>query len=595
MSSFRERYDVVIVGAGLAGLSLARQLLLETDRRVLLLERREEVPPRRQKVGESLVQLGGYYFSRVLDLEEHLLREHYLKYNLRFHWKTAGRANDRFEDYSQGYIRTFSNVASYQLDRNVLEAELLRLVRKSPRLTFEAGVRDLEVELAERSQNGERPPHLVRRGGREAEAEWVVDATGRGSFLARKLGLRRPNRIRHGSFFWWVDGLVDVERLTDATPRERRLDRRRRRQGHLPAWLATNHFMGDGFWFWVIPLQGKTSLGLVFDTEKIDASDVFSVEKATEWVCREFPLFARDLPEREVLDFGGFRSFSYDCASTIDPSGWALTGEAGRFSDPLYSPGSDLIAIYNTLIVDAVETGDPVDLANRCALYEQLMRSAYSAYLPSYEESYDALGDPESMSLKYGFELATYFVTYVFPFVNDLLTDRRFAVGFLRQFARLGPVNRNLQAFLSGYYRWLRENLPAPAEPVLFDFTELGPLARAEKAFYEVGLEAREAKEVLAAQVGNLLELARFVVAHAASVVLGEPAAREDRGFVEALDPAATQFDPEELARLWTEHRSGEPREWSFDPTVVDRFGASRTAAAPATAAPNRPLEEAHA
>ncbi|HMB51755.1 MAG TPA: FAD/NAD(P)-binding protein, partial [Thermoanaerobaculia bacterium] len=110
----------MILGAGLAGLTLARHLLLDTDRRVTVVERNAEVPVARQKVGESSVQLAGYYFSRVLDLEEHLLTSHYLKYNLRFYWPTPGRDRDAFENYSQAYIRRFSNVCSYQVDRNVL-------------------------------------------------------------------------------------------------------------------------------------------------------------------------------------------------------------------------------------------------------------------------------------------------------------------------------------------------------------------------------------------------------------------------------------------------------------------------------------------
>src|SRR5205085_8799182 len=122
-----ERYDVLIIGAGLAGLSLARQLLLNTDKRILLIDRRAEIPPAKQKVGEATVQLSAYYFSKVLDLEEHLLREHFMKYNLRFYWKTPGRACDCYEDYSQSYIRNLSNIASYQLDRNKIEGELLRL------------------------------------------------------------------------------------------------------------------------------------------------------------------------------------------------------------------------------------------------------------------------------------------------------------------------------------------------------------------------------------------------------------------------------------------------------------------------------------
>jgi flavin-dependent dehydrogenase len=611
------RYDVVILGAGLAGLSLARHLLLETEKSVLLVERRDEIPPKKQKVGESLVQLAGNYFSKVLGLEEYLLRNHYLKYNLRFYWRTAPPGadgpGDRFEDYSQSFIRPISNVASYQLDRNEIERELLRRNLESPRFTFAPGVKALDVELAE-SRDGEAAtgPHRVTFGPskdelRRIEAGWVVDTTGRGRFLAKKRGMARPNEIEHGSFFWWVDGLVDVEKLTDSSPREIRLDPARRHTGHLPYWLATNHFCGEGYWFWVIPLQGKTSLGIVFDNRLIDPSDVFSVEKATEWVCREHPLFARDLPHREVLDFGGFRSYSHDCTQTISADRWALSGEAGRFTDPLYSPGSDLISIYNTLIVKAIESSDRDDggeeLASRCRAAEQIMRAVYSAYVPSYAVSYDTLGDQETFSLKYTWELATYFGMYVFPFLNDLFGERRFALPFLRLFSRLGPVNRSLQALLSDYYQWKKAHRPheiRSAEPRFFDFTELATLREAEKTFYEIGVDLNRARSILTRQVENLEELARFIAAHAASVVLDDPRAVASRRFVEAIDPADFRFEPEAWTERWARCQAecraegaspgeGDDRwRWSVDPAVLERFRVdSETNDAAQAAAPS--------
>ena len=104
-------FDVVIAGAGLAGLTLARHILLYTDKTVLLLDKRNNPPQEApQKYGESLVQCSGYYFSKVLDLEEYLLINHYLKYNLRFYWPTEGLQNHGFEDYSQSYARSLSNI-----------------------------------------------------------------------------------------------------------------------------------------------------------------------------------------------------------------------------------------------------------------------------------------------------------------------------------------------------------------------------------------------------------------------------------------------------------------------------------------------------
>src|SRR5262249_33847850 len=57
----------------------------------------------------------------------------------------------------------------------------------------------------------------------EGEAGWVVDASGRNKVLQKKLGLGRRSPIRHGATFAWVDGLLDIERLTDLSPPERRL------------------------------------------------------------------------------------------------------------------------------------------------------------------------------------------------------------------------------------------------------------------------------------------------------------------------------------------------------------------------------------
>ena len=124
-------YDVTITGAGLAGLTLARHLLLYTDKTVLLLDKRADPPGPTQKVGESLVQLSGYYLSKVLDLEEHLLWEHYLKYNLRFQWKTQGLENRGLEDYNKAFIRLSSNIATFQLDRNLLEAHVLEVCKQN--------------------------------------------------------------------------------------------------------------------------------------------------------------------------------------------------------------------------------------------------------------------------------------------------------------------------------------------------------------------------------------------------------------------------------------------------------------------------------
>ena len=424
-SEATSRYDVIITGAGLAGLSLARQLLMYTGKTVLLLDKLENPPGKSQKVGESLVQLAGYYFSKTLDLELHLLEEHYLKYNLRFHWKTqraeASAKPDYWEDISSASIRNQSNLATFQLDRNILERHMMKVNSEDARFRFIGGARSIKVELAEDDSD-----HKVMWNGGEAIARWVVDASGRPGILKRSLALEKKNQIRHGSTWAWVEGQVNPEKLTGHTHNEVLLHKKRQKMGSYPYFLATNHFCGEGRWFWVIPIHGMTSLGLVYDHSVVNPEDVSNGRKMLDWVAKDWPLFAEDFAKRKIVDEGRFVDYSYDARQTISPQRWALTGESGRFSDPLYSPGSDLIAIYNTLIVDAVQTDDAAELEAKSAWYEQIMRVMYESYIPSYQLSYNCLGDPETLTLKYTFELAVYFGFYVVPFTNQNLYVMKF-------------------------------------------------------------------------------------------------------------------------------------------------------------------------
>ncbi len=81
-----------------------------------------------------------------------------------------------------------------------------------------------------------------------------------------------------------------------------------------------------------------------------------SFERAMEWFAKYQPRLARELEGKRHLlqDFIALRKFSYGCKQVFSGSRWALTGEAGVFLDPFYSPGSDFIAISNTYITELI-------------------------------------------------------------------------------------------------------------------------------------------------------------------------------------------------------------------------------------------------
>jgi hypothetical protein len=224
------------------------------------------------------------------------------------------------------------------------------------------------------------------------------------------------------------------------------------------------------------------------------------------------------------------------------------------------------------MIVDTILEQDPAAQRSKCELYSNLMRVVYDAYVPSYAISYNALGSQQVFTLKYAWELAIYFSFFVFPFINDFFTDTAFVYRFFRKFAQLGPINTNLQQFLSSYYQWWKSHQNRTSK-ILNDFMELTPLKTAETAFYEVGVSVSEAVAVMDRQLNSLKEFARFILAYGTSVVLQDRSVLMNRSFVESIKLHDFTFDPEEMKRRYSPHADcGELYAWSLDPAAMEQF-----------------------
>jgi hypothetical protein len=151
--------------------------------------------------------------------------------------------------------------------------------------------------------------------------------------------------------------------------------------------------------------------------------------------------------------------------------------------------------------------------------------------------------------MKYAWELGVYFTFYVFPFIKEAFTDLRLIPSYLREVAILGKINRNLQQFITDYYRWKKIRQIPANEPQFFDFMEFGALRSAERLFYEVGISPIQTLAVIAQQSLKLIEFARVTVAYICASVSGNESLLKNRQFIEGLDLDNLTFDAENICR----------------------------------------------
>src|ERR1700684_3840062 len=121
-----QSYDVVICGGGLAGMCVARQLKLENSGISVLILEKNRFPLREaaHKVGESTVEIAGFYFREVLQLKPYLKNDQYIKCGLRYFFKEQF---DDFASYPEIGLSEYSSVDSYQIHRGKLENDLYLL------------------------------------------------------------------------------------------------------------------------------------------------------------------------------------------------------------------------------------------------------------------------------------------------------------------------------------------------------------------------------------------------------------------------------------------------------------------------------------
>ena len=437
--------DVAVLGGGVAGLTLALQLHKQRPAtRIAVLERQDHpVPEATHKVGESTVEIAGYYLRHVLGLQEHLRTEQLDKFGLRVFFSHEGN-DDITRRVELGHsVRPSGAVGTYQLDRGRLENALGRML-VADGVHFLPGVKVEDLDLAAESDHHRVTVRTADGATGEIRARWVVDASGRSSLLKRKLGLVKKVGHRANAVWFRIGHPIDIDEWSDDPDWHGRIVDGRRE-------LSTNHLMGPGYWVWLIRLaSGSISIGIVTDSDVHSFEEMNRFDRAMQWLARNEPQCARIIEEHRdrLLDFRIMKDYAYSSEQVFSSDRWCLAGEAGIFLDPFYSPGLDLIAISNGLITDLITRAlDGEDVEELAAIHNTVFFLLIDGWLSIYEKQYPLMGNARVMLCKVIWDTAVYWAVPGLLYFHDKWRHLADLPDVLANLARFSGTSKEVQRF----------------------------------------------------------------------------------------------------------------------------------------------------
>jgi flavin-dependent dehydrogenase len=321
-------YDVIVMGGGPAGSSVASMLARE-GRQVILFEK--EVFPRHH-IGESLMTDTYWTFRRMGLLEKLKASPFVRKYSVQFA-NAAGKESRPFYFFEAVH---HESAITWQVTRAKFDEMLINhaadcgavvhqgvLVKQ---VLFE-GEQAVGVEV--QMQDGSRQQFF---------AKVVVDATGQSAMLSNKFRWRvRDPKLKKAVLYSYFKGAHREPDLNGG------------------ATLVLRTEKGSNGWFWYIPLEDDiTSVGIVADPEYLvqgrgqDLAKIFQEEIEKCEPCR------KRVGEGERVDkIYSILDYSYRSKQNAG-NGFIIIGDAYGFLDPIYSSGVLLALKMAELAADAI-------------------------------------------------------------------------------------------------------------------------------------------------------------------------------------------------------------------------------------------------
>ncbi|MFK4070903.1 NAD(P)/FAD-dependent oxidoreductase [Streptomyces sp. NPDC029674] len=378
-----ERYDVAILGAGMAG-GMLGAVLARNGVKVLLID--AGLHPR-FAVGESTIPYTSAMTRIVAEryrvpeieamasfrgVQDKVSPMSGRKQNFGFVYHRQGREQQP-EEINQLVVPEWQRTENH-LFRQDTDAYLFHLA-VSYGATPLLGTRISDIETG--------PEGVLLRcaKGGEHRAQYLVDCGGYRSPVAEKFQLREePTRARHHSrsLFTHMVGVTPYDRAPSAA-------------GHKqpsPWHHGTLHHVFDGGWLWVIPfdnhegaLSPLCSVGLTLDERTHPVGESTPQQEFDAFLDR-FPQIAEQFTgARAVRPWVSTGRLQYSSTRTVGER-YCLTAHAAGFTDALYSRGlTNTLEVVNSLAWRLIEAaGDGDWSTERFAYIDRLQQGLYDVH-----------------------------------------------------------------------------------------------------------------------------------------------------------------------------------------------------------------------
>ena len=314
-------HDVIIIGGGPGG-STAACILAQKGVDVAIIER--ELFPRFH-IGESLLPASMPIFKEIGFYETLNAGKYIQKFGARFiDHRTDDEIYFGFDDSLNPDIPM-----AFEVQRSEFDKDLLEHARKSGAAVYQPEVvRTIEFESADWEG-------VTITTDRETyRAHYVIDVSGRDSFIGKKFHLRNVNKdLNNVAVF---SHFRNVKRQPGKA------------EGDIIIGLLPNRA-----WTWLIPFKGDvTSVGVVCSSSQFNPGEDLG-QYLEDRLYSSARIKASMADAVRVSDFTTIGNYSHTC-ETFYGDRWILCGDAAMFLDPIFSSGMHMSVSSSKLAAETL-------------------------------------------------------------------------------------------------------------------------------------------------------------------------------------------------------------------------------------------------